>query len=655
MAVFLCFAGNVCAQQSDSKQMDAVVVTAGPIIESNNVSSFSALSTRVGEAQINDLGALDLAAGLRMTPGVQISRYNEVGSYSGDQGGNVYIRGLGVSRPGSEIKTYVDGLPVYMGLWNHPLMDLLPLNGIGSITVHKGPDLQSSGNNFASINLETKRASRDGVHGQASVSYGSHATRSVQGNIVGKLDALDFMLAAGHIDSNGARPNSDGELDNAMGRLGFRIGEHWSVGVSFLAVRNKVGDPGDNRYPVSSIGVGPYTFSNGVARNDSSTNMFSIFARHQHGAWNGEIKLYENRGENNLSNDPSWGTFNSSFVMSGFRWKETFSPWKGGQIVFGLDRETIRGDVAGPHVGSAVGSAFAFGVAGSAEIPEFRMLSTHLGIVQQFNLSEKWVIQPSAGVRYYDSNHYASKAAPQAGLSVISEQMTIYANYVEGILYPGAETNALTRAVPMAFSANNGWDRLEPSQDKHWEIGMKWDVTASTHVDVSLFQDEISKRYVWSGFNAGAFAPPASGVWSNSFPNYSTRGAELSVQHQFNQDWRVFGGLTWLDPSLENLPYAPRTAISLGVNGNLSGFKLAFDAQHQTSMYSLTQDRGTFSPNRVDAFTVANARVAYPLAALGKGGEVFVVVNNLFDANYQYNAGYPMTGRNLRIGLSAGF
>jgi iron complex outermembrane receptor protein len=91
------------------------------------------------------------------------------------------------------------------------------------------------------------------------------------------------------------------------------------------------------------------------------------------------------------------------------------------------------------------------------------------------------------------------------------------------------------------------------------------------------------------------------------------------------------------------------------MNGNLYGYKLAVDAQHQSAMYSLTQDRGAFSPNQVSSFTVANARVAYPMAALGKGGEVYVMVNNLLNTSYQYNAGYPMPERNIRVGLTAGF
>ncbi|MDO9102768.1 MAG: hypothetical protein Q7J20_10995 [Candidatus Nitrotoga sp.] len=45
------------------------------------------------------------------------SPVNPVGSFSGNEGGGVYIRGMGASRPGSEIKTYIDGMPFYMGVY----------------------------------------------------------------------------------------------------------------------------------------------------------------------------------------------------------------------------------------------------------------------------------------------------------------------------------------------------------------------------------------------------------------------------------------------------------------------------------------------------------------------------------------------------------
>jgi outer membrane cobalamin receptor len=646
---------SVLSSSSAWAQSNLVLVTSSPIIESNNVDAFSGFSTRVSDAQIKGLGALDLAAALRMTPGVQISRYNEVGSYSGDQGGNVYIRGLGSSRPGSEIKTYLDGIPVYMGVWNHPLMDLLPMNGVKSVDIYKGPQNQVNGNNFASINLQSKRATQEGNEIEVNASWGSFATKILQANMVGRKDDLDYSLAAGQVESNGARTNADGQLSNVMGRVAKKLDSAWTLGASFLSVRNKVGDPGDNRFAVSAAPIGPYSFSNGVGRNDSSTNLVTVFAMHQHGDWKGEFKAYQNEGHNNLTNDANWGTFDSLFKMTGFRWKEETSPWQNGKLVAGIDQENISGAIKGPHVGAPVGTPFAFGTAGSADVPTFRVTSAFAGLSHNMQLAGAWQMQPSLGLRAYSSNVYASKLAPNAGVSFISDVATVYANYSEGLLYPGAETYTLTRAIPMAFAANNGWNQLNPSEIKHREVGLKWDASSSTHIDLSYFQDEVSNRYVCTGFYMGAIANPATGVWSNNYPAYRVSGVEASVKYTINQQWTMFGGVTALDASLSNLPYAPKTAVSFGLNGQVNEYRMTVDAQYQSGMYSLTQDRGTFSPNEVDSFTAANARISRPVAALGKKGEIYLAVNNLFDAKYQYNAGYPMPGRNARIGFIASF
>ena len=140
------------AQTADSK--DVVVVTA--IIKENAVDEFGSLATVVSDQQVRDLNAIDLPSALRRTPGVTISRFNPVGSFGGDEGGAVYIRGMGASRPGSEIKTYVDGAPFYMGVWNHPLMDLVPVGGVSRVDVIKGPQPQLYGNAFAAVDLTTR-------------------------------------------------------------------------------------------------------------------------------------------------------------------------------------------------------------------------------------------------------------------------------------------------------------------------------------------------------------------------------------------------------------------------------------------------------------------------------------------------------------------
>ena len=103
LAASLIVAGNVHAQS-----LPNVIVTAKPDIAEVEIDKFSAVSAVITDATIRDLHAADLASALRNTPGTQISRYNPVGSYGGAEGGSVFIRGMGLSRPGSEIKTYID-------------------------------------------------------------------------------------------------------------------------------------------------------------------------------------------------------------------------------------------------------------------------------------------------------------------------------------------------------------------------------------------------------------------------------------------------------------------------------------------------------------------------------------------------------------------
>jgi len=132
------FSTTAIAQFSTVELAETSVVGTS-VIDQNNVDSFASLTTVVDQEQIRDLNALDLSSALRRTPGVVVSRFNPVGSFGDAEGGAVYIRGMGASHPDSEIKIYIDGVPFYIGAWGHPLLDLLPINAMQSISVYKGP------------------------------------------------------------------------------------------------------------------------------------------------------------------------------------------------------------------------------------------------------------------------------------------------------------------------------------------------------------------------------------------------------------------------------------------------------------------------------------------------------------------------------------
>ena len=112
-------------------------------------------------------------------------------------------------------------------------------------------------------------------------------------------------------------------------------------------------------------------------------------------------------------------------------------------------------------------------------------------------------------------------------------------------------------------------------------------------------------------------------------------------------------GLTWLDPTLKTLPYAPERSVSLGVTYAQGPWRVSADAQYQSRMYVLQEERvnGASNTEQVDAFTVVNLRVGHAVPALGEVGEVFLAVENLFDRDYQLVDWYNQPGREFGLNL----
>ena len=622
------------AQAKEKIAAPEVEVNANPLIESIDVDEYSSSSSVVTDKQIKDLNATDIASALRMTPGVQISRFNPVGGYGGDEGGMVAIRGLGSSRPGSEIKTYIDGVPFYMGVWNHPLLDLLPVNAMSSISVYKSPQPQINGNNFASIDLTTKTAAENGIHGDTRMSAGSFGTFTEQAALYGKQDAWDFMLAQGYAKSDGHRANANGELKNAIGKVGFQIDEHWRAEAGFMYVDNNARDPNPANLSV-----------NGAPKYATEAGMLTASLSHHYENLSGEVKFYVNKGEGIWYNSPSYGpaTMYNKFDMDGIKIKEDFSPWQGGHIKAGLDYDHLSGHLKGVNPYDSSHTPI------DAELPDFYITSLYMAMSQDFKINQEWTLVPSAGVRFYEHNVYASKSAPHAGLSLVSDKATIFANISRGINYVGLDGPALQSWGTFWANATS-WKNLTPQELDHHEVGAKLKPFEGTQIDMSLFYDEVNNRYMYNG--NGGYAYMTGG--------YHNKGAELAVNQKICENWLAFASYTYLDPSINSLPYMPKNSFSLGLNGRVGDFKVAFDAQHQSKMLGLNSSRFDQGGNGnlaspVEAFTVANIRVSHAVSQLGSKGEVFLAVENLFDEKYEYVPGYTMPGIAGQVGFSASF
>lgn len=183
------------------------------------------------------------------------------------------------------------------------------------------------------------------------------------------------------------------------------------------------------------------------------------------------------------------------------------------------------------------------------------------------------------------------------------------------------------------------------------ELGGKFFPDKKSRVDVSLFQDAISNRYTFTEADGGIIN------WT-TVGQYTTKGVELSGQREIIPELTGFLGWTYLsNNSTVNLPYMPQNAFNAAITGYVKNFRISVDAQYQTSIYTQNLARNSTFTNttKVDGFAVANARISYPIPELGKKGEVFVMVENIFNQQYSYRQGYPMPGTWGSIGLSASF
>ena len=283
------------------------------------------------------------------------------------------------------------------------------------------------------------------------------------------------------------------------------------------------------------------------------------------------------------------------------------------------------------------------------DAPTFTLTSPYFAYTQKWALDQRWSLVPSAGLRWYEHSQFASKSAPHAGLSLVSDKLTVFASLSRGINYPGLEAPLLASLIPALGSS---WKQLAPEQLDHLELGAKFSPVPATQVDLSLFQDKVKNRYVF-GFPPDVPPPPQF----LNLGSYRMRGMELSLRQAIATGWSTFAGVTLLNPEIDNLPYTPKRALTAGLNGNLGLLRVAVDAQYQSEVWALNRTRtaGAVNNEQVSSFAIANTRIAYPVPALGRKGEVFLALENLFDRKYAYRPGYPMPGRSAQIGASASF
>ncbi len=603
---------------------ERVTVTARPIVEATRVDGYANPVTVVTEEQIRDLNAQDVDNALRRVPGVVISRYNPVGNYGGGDGGGLFLRGMGSGRPGAEISTLVDGIPKFVGVWTHPLLDTLSIDLAREIEVYRSAQPVLFGNMaFGAVNLVPKRHAELGRGGTLSLAGGSFRTTVGTIDYGGREGRLDYHVSASHRRSDGARPGAGGRVAAVFGRIGARIADGWDLSLVFDGSDAWADDPG-------AEGALPIPIAQRFAIRDE---LAIAGLAHSRGRWSGSAKVYYDRGDIDWRQwDPDaqeeFSTL-TGYDNYGVRLQEKFAVTQNGEIVFGIDRDLYGGSAREETP--------------TATFPEgdYRFANTAPYVAASWTLGSEVQLVPSAGIRYNRSRDFGGDWGGQAGLVARGAWGQAYLRYAHAYNLPGVWAAVFFDAF---YGRTGEWKDLRAETLDQLEAGYSRPLRTWGSIEIAIFDNR--------GRNALRFVPPPP--YPPLFANvgeYRTTGAETTLSFRPHRTLDLLVGGTCARSDPEDLPFAPRwTAVSGATWTPAPAWRVSLDAQRLGSRY-VWDPRFPEEAARVDGFFLLHGRVARKCGP----GEVFLAVENLTDTSYAYRPGYPMPGINAMLGLSLSF
>ena len=177
-----------------------------------------------------------------------------------------------------------------------------------------------------------------------------------------------------------------------------------------------------------------------------------------------------------------------------------------------------------PYIAHSQTRLTSYGVADTLSILEDRVQLT-LGVRRQQVLTDTFSTTTGARTNRYDE----SATTPAAALLVkLSENVSVYANYIEG----------LSKGATAPMTAANAGDVFAPYKSKQKEVGVKVDLGDFTHT-ISLYQIERPNSYTDPDTSIFSFG----GEQRNCGIEWGFFGSPL-------HDVRLMGGVAHVDPKI---------------------------------------------------------------------------------------------------------
>lgn len=610
LPVLLGIAAEAFAQTDSvaTLSLSEVVVTGSNKEVSRNLLPYTV--TSVSAAQIKSTGQVQLLSAVSgMVPSLFVTQRNVIGfGVSNGGSGHIKLRGVGGDRA-SSVLMMVDGQPQFAGLYSHHVADFYQTEYVDHVEVLRGPGSVLYGSNAMAgvINVITKQPQAEGINTSLTSRYGSYNTWLSSLTNTVRCGNFTSLISAGYDRTDGLKSNFGFRQSDLYAKIGYRYSQHWQS-VADYSIVHSVGD--DPVYPTLSNPESTDIYHQSIIRGESSITVINRYA-----STSGVVRFYYSYG-NHYIDDPRH--FHSLDDRLGVIAYQNFAPWRGSEATLGFDFDRYTGKI--PMSGSKPHQPGSLSTMTRKQITEYSPYAT----LAQSLLENKFAL--NAGLRIACSSMFETQAIAQGGFSI----SPIRDWQIKGSVSKGYR-NPSFRELYLYKMANPD---LEPEQMINCEITtahqfgrwLSFDVTAYFCKGSQMIQTVDQKNV-----NTGSFI---------------NKGIEISARSHPLQSLQIWASYSFLHTSLSNLTGAPRHQYYIGASYQLNR-RIHFDVQMKGV------DRLYVSTDVKDqSYATVDVKASWLTC---KYLQLTLDLDNVTDARYTINRGYPMPGFTAMGGFKLSF
>ncbi len=525
-----------------------------------------------------------------------------VGSHGGS--GHIKMRGVGGDRA-SAVLMMVDGQPQYAGIYSHHVADFYSKEYVEKVEVLRGPGSVLYGSNAMAgvINIITRNAVTDGFHGSLSTQYGSYNTWQTTADATIRHGRFSALASVSYDRTDGNIEGMTFRQWSGYAKAGYNINDIWKATADLTLTNFKADDP---VFATIEDPESTDVYHQSVTRGEAS-----LSATNRYSSTDGSIRAYYSWG-NHYIDDPRH--FHSTDDRLGILAYQNFTPWIGAAATAGFDFDSYSGEI--PVSGGQNHEQASLGTLPRKTITEY---SPYLTLSQSFADGQAIV---SAGLRMSNSDRFHTQWVPQAGIVLSpADLFTFKVSAAMGYRNPSFRELYLYRMANPDLQPEKMWN-FEASIGRRLSHWLEIDVTVyysrgSNIIQQVAMHNENTGRFINKGLEVSAHSHPV---------DFLTLSASYSLLHS----------------SLDNLTGAPRNQYFLGADWRVVK-PLSISAE-------LKGVEGLFVDKSIkrQSYALLNIKTTYSVT---RWIDIFCRLENITDARYTINYGYPMPGFNAMGGI----